>query len=142
MGTDRRPVHVAVVLGLTTGAYAASLAAVTDLQAGHDRSIAAGRAPVAAALESLSDDNDRLSGGIDASIAGYEAAAAGYRRLTHDLEALESRLADLGGAVGAVRGSMTTLPSRVALPSVGRAVAVARAAAPRTQATSGASGAP
>lgn len=138
--TDRKPVHVAVAIGLTTGIYAASLAAVTALQANHDRAMAAGRAPVAAAMESLGDANDRLTRGVDASVASYEAAATGYRALTDDLAALESRLADLGGAVGAVRGSMAALPSRVALPSVGRVAS--RSTASRTQATTGASGAP
>jgi len=140
MTTDRKPAHLAVALGLTTGVYAASLAAVTSLQASHDRAAAAGRSPVSAAVGALGDANDRLSGGIEASVAGYEAAAAGYRALTDDLAALEEGLADLGGAVGAVRGSMAALPSRVALPAVGRATS--RTAAPSTQASTGASGGP
>lgn len=138
--TERRPIHLAVALGLTTGLYAASLAAVTGLQAASDRATHADRAPAETSIAALVGANDRLANGIDAGVAGVDLAAGGYTSLIGQIGALEQRLQALGAAVGQVRGGVGSLPGRMALPSIGGSTI--RSAAPATQATTSASGKP
>ena len=142
MTTERRPLHVAVVFGLTTGLYAGSLAMVTALQASTERALAAGRAPVAAGAESLGDSNDRLVATLDRSVAAYQAAASAYGDLTQDLVGFEDRLTALGGSVAGIQGAVAELPSRIALPSVRTVSRASSRSAPATHAKTSASGAP
>lgn len=133
---DRKPVQLAVVFGATTGLYAASLALVTGLQADHDRTVAALRAPVAADVGALGDANDRLSAELDRTVVAYAAAADAYAGATGALVAHEARLAELGALVTKVTGSASALPRGVAMPRAARA---ATRSAPRAHATTGAS---
>ena len=133
---DRRPVQLAVVFGATTGLYAVSLAAVTGLQADHDRAVAAIRGPVAADLSVLGDANDRLTAELDLAVAAYGQAAEAYDQAGEGLATHEARLAALRATVAKVSGSASALPRGVPLPRASRA---ATRSAPASHATTGAS---
>ena len=136
----RRPYHVGVVLGLSAGVYAVSLAGVTALQSSSEQTLAAAQAPTVAALQVVAAGHDDLERRLADSGSAYQAAAADYQRAGDALGALESELDSLGMAVGKVTGVTSALPDRVALPSLPR-VPVA-AGAPAVHATTTASGQP
>ena len=72
------PAHLGVILGLSTGAYALTLAAVTGLQSSAEAATRMGRAPTMAAIDAMAADHDRLTARLDAARAAYEAAAGVY----------------------------------------------------------------
>ena len=61
MTESRRPIHLAVLVGVSAGAYAISLAGVTALQSTTDARIAAERAPADHAVDVMAVGHDRLS---------------------------------------------------------------------------------
>ena len=137
---DRKPVQLAVAFGATTGLYAASLASVTAMQADHERSVAAARAPVSAEIGALGDANDRLAIQLDRTVARYQAAADAYSAATEGLLAHEARLTELGGLVARVSGSAAALPRGVQMPRAARVpTRSAVRSAPASHATTGAS---
>lgn len=140
MTTERRPLHLGVLIGVSAGAYAISLAGVTALQAAEEQAVAAQRAPAAAALELLGAHHD----GLEATLAG---AAGAYGRSAEDLATLTARLAAVEGSldalavtVGDIEGAAAALPARIALPRVNASAGTYTR--PATNATTGASGAP
>lgn len=137
MTERRRPLHLAVALGVSAGVYAVSLAAVTSLQADQEAATAAERAPALDALASLRVANDRLGSRVASAGSLYEAASDGYRRVTAGLDALDGRLDTLATSVAGIEGAAVALPARVPLPSVSRARTVS---APVVHATTSASG--
>jgi hypothetical protein len=137
MTERRRPLHLAVALGVSAGVYAVSLAAVTSLQADQEAAMAAERAPTLDALASLRVANDRLGSRVLSAGSRYDAASNGYRRVTAGLEALDGRLDTLAASVAGIEGAAVALPARVPLPSVSRARTVT---APAVHATTSASG--
>ncbi|MCI0583597.1 MAG: hypothetical protein L0227_12045 [Chloroflexi bacterium] len=132
------PAHLGVILGLSTGAYALTLAAVTGLQASAEATARAERAPTVAAIEDLAAGHDRLGARLDAARTAYESAAGTYADAGIEVAELEARLAELAAAVTEVSGTAASLPTGVKLPPVTRTVTTI--SAPTTQATSGASG--
>jgi len=132
------PAHLGVILGLSTGAYALTLAAVTGLQASAEATARTERAPTVAAIEDLVAGHDRLGARLDAARAAYESAAGTYADAGIEVADLEARLAELAAAVTQVSGTAASLPTGVKLPPVTRTVTTV--SAPTTQATSGASG--
>jgi hypothetical protein len=138
----RRPVHVAVTVGVTAGLYAISLAGVTALQAGTDARLAAERAPAAAAVEALRSTHDQLEADLTRIEAGYDGASAAYGTIADAIAGHETALGQLGKRVAAVEGSAAALhvPSVASLPSVSsRTVYVSR---PATNACTTGSGKP
>ncbi|HEX4898328.1 MAG TPA: hypothetical protein VFV53_08245 [Candidatus Limnocylindrales bacterium] len=141
--TERRPAmsvpaHLGVILGLSTGAYALTLAAVTGLQSSAEAATRMERAPTITAIDTMAADHDRLTARLDAARAAYEAAAGVYGDAGLQVADLGARLDALVAAVGEVSGTASSLPSSVQLPPIARSVA--KVAAPATQATTGASG--
>ena len=139
----RRPVHVAVTVGVTAGLYAVSLAGVTALQHNTDARLAVERAPAAAAVETLRRANDALDADLAGLSSGYAGAAGTYRVVSDRIGAHESALASLGKRVAAVEGSASSLrvPAVPRLPALSsRTVAVA--AKPVSNACTAASGKP
>lgn len=134
----RRPLHVGVLLGLSAGAYAISLAGVTGLQSATDQATIAARQPALTALEAATAEHDRLEAELAAARASLGTAGDDYDQAAARVEDLQARLETLAAAVGALEGATMSLPTRIALPSAPRVpAAVSR---PATQATSGASG--
>jgi len=139
----RRPLHVAVAVGVTAGLYAVSLAGVTALQAGTDARLAADRAPAAAAIAALRETHDATEADLTRIEAAYASAAAAYQAAVDAIGGHETALIDLGKRVAAVEGSAAALkvPTIPRLPSVSttRTVYVSR---PSTHACTTASGKP
>lgn len=136
----RVPPHVGVMLGVSTAAYAVTLAGVTALQATSEAELAAERAPAIARLQDLATGNDRLAAEVALAGQRYDAAAQAYTAAGGRLADLESALADLATSAQAIDGVSRSLPNAASLPRVSR-VSVG-GAAPATSSTTGASGVP
>lgn len=135
----RVPAHVGVMLGVSTAAYAVTLAGVTALQAGSEAELAAERAPAIARIDGLAARNQQLTDALQAAGASYDAVAAAYGAAGARLVDLEAALASLATSVQLIDGASRSLPSSIALPRVGRP---SSGGAPATSSTTGASGAP
>ena len=132
------PAHIGVLVGLSTGAYALTLAAVTAFQSSAETALRAERASTIAAIGEMVAAHDSLQDRLDQARAAYEAAAGAYSSAGLEVAGLETRLAELAAAVTEVSGTASSLPSSVKLPRVAGAVATVKA--PVTQATTSASG--
>ncbi len=132
------PGHVGVILGLSTGAYALSLALVSGLQASSEAAIAAQRAPALATIAAVDRSQTKLEGDLARAQTAYESAAAAYAATGTGFQAMESSLGDLAAAVAAVNGAAASMPATVKLPAVSRSVT--NVAAPVVHATTAASG--
>ena len=95
----RRPFHVPVIVGISAGIYAGSLAICGMLQIETDRALIEDRRPVADAIQTLGAHHDRMAAELlvatqrYADAAGdYEAAAADTAQLRKRLDALKRRL--------------------------------------------------
>ncbi len=144
MTEPRRPVHLAVVVGLSAGAYALSLAGVTALQSASDQRQISANGPAADAAQQLRSEHDRLDDRLVAAASDYDAATAAYSEISDQLAAMESRLGKLAAEVRKVQGSAawTPPPAPVAkLPTVTKSGSGTKAGPkPTPNATSGASG--
>jgi len=137
-----------VLIGLSTGAYALSLAAVTTLQAGSDKALIDERAPMRNAIDLLTEHHNRMVAGVDAARRGYDAASGGYEDLSGRVEAVHDGIARLDRTVTTIEGSARSLPRSLNLPAVPvRAPRIAASpvkapapAPPATHGTTGASG--
>jgi hypothetical protein len=141
VSTTRRPVHVAVAVGVTAGLYAVSLAGVTTLQAGTDARLAAERAPAAAAVEALRSSHDQAEAELARIEAGFGSTAASYQQIADGVAGHEAALDSLAARVAAVEGSAAALRvPTVRLPSVSQTVYVS--SRPASNACTTASGKP
>jgi hypothetical protein len=135
---SRHPLHLAVYLGLSAGAYAVGLAAVTTLQVQAEAAMRTDREPTAQAIATLAQSNDRLEARARIIGRAYDQATGAYDRVGQALADVEAQLAGLAGVVGDVNGAALALPDRVALPRVTRAVApISRPVVHATTAASG-----
>ena len=116
----RRPVHVAVAVGVSAGLYAASLAGVTALQAGSDAGLAAERAPAAAARPARRGSHDAAEAAAARIEASYANASSAYQAVADGIALHEASLGELGKQVKAVEGSASSLrvPTYSSLPAV------------------------
>ena len=136
----RRPVHLAVLAGLSASAYAGSLALVTMLQSSADAALIAERAPIRAIADTIAARHDGLEATVAAASRRYSQMTDRYGALLPKLATVETSLDTLAKTTAGVTDSTLTLPTHVSLPSVQAAPRVVRVAAPTTQATTGASG--
>jgi hypothetical protein len=134
----RIPAHVGVMLGVSTAAYAVSLAGVAALQAGSEAELAAERAPALTRIEAIAARNQQLADALDAAGGTYNSIAATYAAAGGRLADLEAALGGLAGSVQRIDGVSRSLPSTVALPKVSRVSS--GGSAPATSSTTGASG--
>ena len=137
--TDRRlPLHLGTFLGVSAGAYALGLVAVTSLQAGSDSAVIAARAPTVEALTELDARNGALLDDARRARLTYEQAMTTYRRMGTTLADVDDQIANLAKTVEKVDGLARALPDHVALPAINRTVRTV--SAPTVHATTGASG--
>jgi len=139
----RRPYHVGVLIGLSTGAYALSLAAVTTLQVASDQVVIAEREPMQDAIGLLAEHHALLEARLEAARHGYQEASGGYDDLADRLLAVHERIERLGKAVITIEDSTIALPGSLDLPKVRRITAAQVTSAPPAppiHATTGASG--
>lgn len=135
----RLPMHVGVLLGASTAAYAVTLAAVTGLQASSEADLIAERAPAIAGVHDLGARNQDLGDALVLAGRRYDGLNRAYAAAGGRLTALEAALADLATSVQAIDGVSRSLPASVPLPKITRVVV---SGAPATNATTSASGAP
>lgn len=135
----RLPMHVGVLLGASTAAYAVTLAAVTGLQAASEADLIAERAPAIAGVHDLAARNQDLGDALVVAGQRYDGLNRAYAAAGGRLTALEAALADLATSVQAIDGVSRSLPASVPLPKITRVVV---SGAPATNATTSASGAP
>lgn len=135
---SRRPVHLAVFVGVSAGAYAVALAGVTALQSAGDRQVADGNAPARAAIAAIAAEHDRLDQRLASAGTAYSSTAAAYADIVDLMTGVETRLGKLARQVTKVEGSAAWVPPAVRLPSVSRAAATA--SKPVTNGSTGASG--
>lgn len=140
MTDSRRPLHLAALVGVSAGAYAVSLAGVTALQADADADLHAARAPIRLAADTMAASHDRLESALDAAAHRYSVIADRYRRSGLDLSGIEAELDALAERAALVSEGAASLPTRISLPSVPATPRVVRAAPPKTDATTRASG--
>jgi hypothetical protein len=133
----RLPAHLAVMLGLSTAAYAVSLAAVAADQSRADAATAAARAPTQDAIDSLVRADHELDDQLGRADAQLTEMAAAYGSTGQQLTAMEAVLAGFAGTVADINGVSQALPASVPLPVIPKPV---RASVPTTHATTGASG--
>lgn len=132
------PAHVGVLLGLSTCAYALSLAAVSRLQSQSEADLAAQRAPALATIDRLNREYTRLESQLALARSAYQASADAYAATGSGFQAIEARLGDLAALVAEINGTSASMPASVSLPTISRSVS--GAAAPAVHATTGASG--
>jgi hypothetical protein len=139
MGEPRVPVHLAVILGLSTSAYAIALAAVATLQSAADTDLIAARAPADAAAVVADWEHDRLESHIERAALRFAILAGRYDESTRTVAEVEDDIDALAERTAAIHASAAALPVRISLPSL-RMAPLPAAPRPRTHATSGASG--
>jgi len=125
---SKRPYHLGVAVGLTTGAYAFSLLATSTLQIQHDRALIADREPVEAAISVLGSNHDEMEPRLEAARSRYTEGADGYGALVTRLDALRDRLAKMDRTVadierdsGSLAAKVPGVPSGVGRPAQGAA---------------------
>lgn len=153
----RRPLHLAVAIGFSVGAYAMALAGVTALQSSKEQALVADHAPTSDVIDQLRLDHDRLEARIVRATAAYNQAVAAYGTATGGIGSYEQKLgilaqevataqSDAASATGPGSGqgaaafrssSGGSTGGAAALPTITRAAA---APAPAVQATTCASG--
>ena len=109
VAATRRPIHVAVAVGVTASLYAVSLAGVTGLQSSADARLAADRAPAAGAVAQLRDTHDAMESSLDVLADAYTNAANGYRTIADGIAGHETALAALRKQVDAAAVSVDAL---------------------------------
>ncbi len=140
MVVDRRiPTHLAILVGVSAGSYAISLAGVTALQSAADARLHAQREPIRLAADSATAHHDALAVRVDQAAQHYEALASRYGSVADGLPGMEGDLGSLATRAAALADSAASLPTKFALPKV-HSSAPRVAAAPRTHATTRASG--
>lgn len=140
MKSTRRsvPVHLAILVGCSTGAYAASLAFVTSLQSRADAAVVRARDPIERAVATVASRHDQLDRSVSATADAYDRLASTYATLDPAFATLEHRLDDLAALTSSISKSAASLPSRVSLPAIH--ASSRQAAPPRIHAITGASG--
>lgn len=140
MTDARRPVHLAVLLGVCTGTYAVALAGVTALQSVADQAVIADRAPAVDAAHAAATAHDGLEAGLDDAARRFRALAARYDELGQRIGSYETALDALAARTDAITESVAALPSRIQLPSPPSIPAAVPRTRPTVHATTGASG--
>lgn len=136
----RRTVHLAVLAGLSASAYAGSLALVAMLQSSADATLSAERAPIRDAADAITSSHDDLEAAVAAAAQRYRRVTDRYSALLPGIAGVDSSLDALASTTAGVTNSALALPAHVSLPSVQAPRVIRVAAAPTTQATTGASG--
>lgn len=139
--TERRvpPAHLFVLVGVSAGVYAVSLAGVTAVQSAADARVHAQREPIRLAAAAARSQHDRLEAAVDEADRRYQALADRYAKAGEWLTGMEGSLDDLATRAASLSESTASLPTRFALPSV-RASAPRTSSKPKTHTTTRASG--
>ena len=133
---DRRvPTHLAILVGVSAGAYAVSLAGITALQSSRRRTADRGATAVTAGGGAAARDHDALEQAVAAAADRYAALADRYDQAGAGIGGVETALDGLATRAASLTESAAKL--RVApfsLPRVARSV-TRSVSAPKTHAT-------
>lgn len=140
MAQPRAQVHVPLLAAVSVGLYAITLSGVTLLQAQHDQALAAERQPLVAAAARAAAERAATETAVRRAAAALTIATDRYASAADASGRLDAALAALAAQVTETTGAAARLPTSVALPAAPARVVI-QAAAPATQATTGASGA-
>jgi hypothetical protein len=97
-----RPLHVPVIVGLSAGMYAGTLAICSLLQFDVDRQLVEDRRPVADAIAALGMHGEEMTARLRTATERYAAAADGYDEMTVDSARLRRQLDALARRVTAI----------------------------------------
>jgi hypothetical protein len=140
MATDaRRGLHLGVLIGVSTAAYAAALAGVTALQSATDTQLLTARDPIARTVGGVASAHDMLEHQLAGATDRYSSLAGQYAAVGPTIADLELTLDQLAATTRRVGASAAQLPARIALPAVRSAPG--RVSPPTTHAVTRASGA-
>lgn len=114
----KRPYHVGVAIGLTTGVYALSLVAAASMQIETDRALIADRSPVQAAIQALGHHHDLMESHLLEARLQYTDGSAGYTTLAERLAALDARLAASDKSVSDIERLSARLPTEIWMPDL------------------------
>lgn len=109
----RKPYHLGVAIGVTTGAYALSLLATSSLQIQHDRALIADRHPVVSAIDVLGSHHDEMESRLEWARARYTLGADGYGALIARLDTMHERLAKMDRTVAGIERASGALAARI-----------------------------
>jgi hypothetical protein len=139
--TDRRvPAHLAILVGVSAGAYAVALAGVSALQSSADSRLISQRLPFQLAAEQAAREHDRAERAVAAAADRYIVLAARYERAGGAFAEVESALDGLAARAATLTESAAMLRVEpFSLPTVGRLVPRS-VSPPTTHATTKASG--
>jgi hypothetical protein len=118
--TERRvpPAHLLVLVGVSAGAYAVSLAAVTGVQSAADARLHAQRDPIRLAADAARADHDALESAVGRATERYDALARRYAEATGTLADVEGALDTLATRAAGLTETAASLPTRFTLPAV------------------------
>jgi len=109
----RRPYHLGVAIGVTTGAYALSLMVASTLQIRNDRALIADRHPVEVAISVLGSNHDAMGSRLELARTRYADGADGYGTLVDRLEKMRARLATMNKTVAAIERDSGSIAARI-----------------------------
>jgi len=115
----KRPYHLGVAIGVTTGAYAISLMVASTLQIQHDRASIADRQPVEDAIAMLGSTHDDMQAGLEQARARYSDRADGYTALIARLDAMRAGLATMDRTVTGIERDSGSIVASVPGMSAG-----------------------
>lgn len=107
----RRPLHLAVAIGLSAGAYAVALAGVTALQSSSEQALVADRAPASNVIDQLRLEHSRLEARIARASAAYDEAVTAYGRAAGGLGSFEKKLGVLAQQVAIAQANAVSTTS-------------------------------
>jgi len=109
----KRPYHLGVAIGVTTGAYALSLMAASTLQIQHDRALIADRHPVEVAVSVLGSNHDAMESRLELARSRYADGADGYGVLIARLDKMRARLEKMDRTVAAIERDSGSIAARI-----------------------------
>jgi hypothetical protein len=115
----RRPIHLAVAIGLSAGAYAAALAGVTALQSSSEQALVADRAPTADVVDQLRLEHGRLEARMARVSAAYDGAVTAYGKAAGGLGGYEQKLGTLAQQVAIAQTKAAALARAASMASPG-----------------------
>jgi hypothetical protein len=113
-----RTTRAGMLIGVSAGVYAVSLATVSGLQAQAQAEVAAQNRPAIDALNQARAANDALAASIQDADAQIRAMADQYNSVSQDMTTYQAKFDNLSTLVAKIRGSAAALNAKIKLPSV------------------------
>lgn len=115
----KRPYHVVVAVGVTTGLYAVSLLGATSIQIETDRALIEDRAPMVSAIDLLRARHDGLEASITEARDQYVEGASGYDGIANRLSRINERLVKMDRRVASIERLSASIPTTLSISTSG-----------------------